>query len=34
MLLIDGPLRSMPDAQKDAMTQQVVDMVDAGFTAP
>jgi AcrR family transcriptional regulator len=33
MLLIDGPLRSMPDAQKDAMTQQVVDMVDAGFTA-
>ena len=34
MLLIDGPLRSMPDSQKDAMTQQVVDMVDAGFTAP
>jgi AcrR family transcriptional regulator len=34
MLLIDGPLRSMPDEQKDAMTQQVVEMVDAGFTAP
>jgi AcrR family transcriptional regulator len=34
MLLIGGPLRSMPDAQKDAITQQVVGMVDAGFTAP
>ena len=34
MLLIDGPLRGLTDDQKDAVTQQVIDMVDAGFTAP
>jgi AcrR family transcriptional regulator len=34
MLLIRGPLRGMSDEQKDAVTQQVIDMVDAGFTAP
>lgn len=34
MLLIDGPLRGLPRAQADAVTQRVVDMVEAGFTAP
>jgi AcrR family transcriptional regulator len=34
MLLIDGPLRALPRAQADAVTQRVVDMVVAGFTAP
>ena len=34
LLLIDGPLRALPRAQADAVTQQVIDMVEAGFTAP
>lgn len=34
MLLIDGPLRALPREQADAVTQRVVDMVEAGFTAP
>ncbi len=34
MLLIDGPLRTLPRAQADAVTQRVIDMVEAGFTAP
>ncbi|CAN5251187.1 TetR/AcrR family transcriptional regulator [soil metagenome] len=34
MLLIDGPLRMLPRAQADAVTQRVIDMVEAGFTAP
>ncbi|MGX5680013.1 TetR/AcrR family transcriptional regulator [Schumannella luteola] len=34
MLLIDGPLRGLPREQADAVTQRVVDMVEAGFTAP
>lgn len=34
MLLIDGPLRAVPREQADAITQRVVDMVEAGFTAP
>jgi AcrR family transcriptional regulator len=34
MLLIDGPLRAMPRAAADTVTQQVIDMVEAGFTAP
>ncbi|MEP6482463.1 MAG: TetR/AcrR family transcriptional regulator [Rhodoglobus sp.] len=34
MLLIDGPLRALPRAQADAVTQRVIDMVEAGFTAP
>lgn len=33
MLLIDGALRVLPRSQADAVTQQVVDMVEAGFTA-
>ncbi len=33
MLLIDGPLRALPRAQADAVTQRVIDMVEAGFTA-
>lgn len=34
MLLIDGPLRALPREQSDAVTQRVIDMVEAGFTAP
>lgn len=34
MLLLDGPLRALPRAQADAVTQRVIDMVEAGFTAP
>ncbi len=33
MLLIEGPLRALPRSQADAITQRVVDMVEAGFTA-
>lgn len=33
MLLIDGPLRALPREQADAVTQRVIDMVEAGFTA-
>lgn len=34
LLVIDGPLRSMPRPAVDAVTQRVIDMVEAGFTAP
>ncbi len=34
MLLLDGPLRALPPSAADAVTQQVIDMVEAGFTAP
>lgn len=34
LLLIDGPLRALPRERADAVTQQVIDMVEAGFTAP
>ena len=34
LLLIDGPLRSLPREHAEAVTQQVIDMVEAGFTAP
>lgn len=34
LLLIDGPLRALQREQADAITQRVIDMVDAGFTAP
>lgn len=34
LLCIDGPLRAMPRQQADAVTQRVIDMVEAGFTAP
>lgn len=34
LLLIDGPLRALPREQADAVTQRVIDMVEAGFTAP
>lgn len=34
MLLIDGPLRALPRAAADSVTQQLVDMVEAGLTAP
>lgn len=34
MLLIDGPLRALPREQADGVTQRVIDMVEAGFTAP
>jgi len=33
MLLIDGPLRALPRAAADAVTQRTIDMVEAGFTA-
>jgi AcrR family transcriptional regulator len=33
MLLIEGPLRALPRAQADAITQRVIDMVEAGLTA-
>lgn len=33
MLLIDGPLRALPRDQADAVTQNVIDMVEAGLTA-
>lgn len=34
MLLIDGPLRALPRAAADAVAHQVIDMAEAGFTAP
>jgi hypothetical protein len=34
LLLIDGPLRALPRAQAEGITQQVIDMVVAGFTSP
>lgn len=34
LLLIDGPLRALPREQADAVTQRVIDMVEAGFTSP
>jgi AcrR family transcriptional regulator len=34
LLLIDGPLRALPRDQADAVTQRVIDMVEAGFTCP
>jgi len=34
ILLIDGPLRALPREHADAVTQRVIDMVEAGFTAP
>ena len=34
LLLVDGPLRSLPRDQADAATQRVIDMVEAGFTCP
>ena len=34
LLLIDGPLRALPPDQADAVTQRVIDMVEAGLTAP
>ena len=34
MLVLDGPLRALPDAAVDAVTQRVIEMVEAGFTAP
>jgi AcrR family transcriptional regulator len=32
LLLIDGPLRALPREQADVVTQQLIDMVEAGFT--
>ena len=32
LLLIDGPLRAVPREQADAVTQRLIDMVEAGFT--
>ena len=34
LLLIDGPLRSLPRDEADATTERVIDMVEAGFTCP
>ncbi len=34
MLLIDGPLRVLDRTAADALTQHVIDVVEAGFTAP
>ena len=34
LLVIDGPLRALPREQADAVAQRVIDMVEAGFTAP
>lgn len=34
MLVLDGPLRALPREQVDAVAQRVIDMVEAGFTAP
>ncbi|CAN5368393.1 hypothetical protein BH10ACT7_BH10ACT7_21710 [soil metagenome] len=34
LLLLDGPLQALPRDQADAVTQRVIDMVEAGFTAP
>lgn len=34
MLLLDGPLRTLPPEAADAITQRLVDLVEAGFTAP
>jgi len=33
LLLIDGPLRALPRDQADAVTQRVIDMVEAGLTS-
>lgn len=33
LLVIDGPLRALPRPQVDAVTQRVIDMVEAGLTA-
>jgi AcrR family transcriptional regulator len=33
ILLIDGPLRALPRSKADEITQRVIDMVEAGFTA-
>lgn len=32
LLLIDGPLRALPRKQTGAVTRQLIDMVEAGFT--
>jgi hypothetical protein len=34
MLVLDGPLRALPPEAADAITGRLVDMVEAGFTAP
>lgn len=34
MLLLDGPLRMLPPEAADAVTRRLVDLVEAGFTAP
>lgn len=34
LLAIDGPLRAMPRDAADAVTRRVIDMVEAGLTAP
>jgi AcrR family transcriptional regulator len=34
LLLLDGPLRAIPREQADVVTQRVIDMVEAGLTAP
>jgi len=33
LLVLDGPLRALPRAAADAVTQRVIDMVEAGLTA-
>jgi AcrR family transcriptional regulator len=33
LLVLDGPLRALPRGTVDALAQQVIDMVDAGFTS-
>ena len=33
ILCIDGPLRALPREQADAVTQRVIDMVEAGLTS-
>lgn len=33
LLCLDGPLRALPREAADAVTQRVIDMVEAGFTA-
>lgn len=34
LLLLDGPLQALPREQADAVAQRLIDMVEAGFTAP
>ncbi len=34
MLCIEGPLRALPREEVDGVTQRVIDMVEAGLTAP